>query len=48
MNAAAAATASIAANQPTLIICSSCKDAFNSDEQIVNAKGEAFHTYCFV
>ncbi len=31
-----------------LIICSSCKEPFDSDQQIVNAKGEAFHTYCFV
>jgi len=31
-----------------LIICSSCKDPFDADQQIVNAKGEAFHTDCFV
>ena len=31
-----------------LIICSNCKEPFDSDQQIVNAKGEAFHTYCFV
>lgn len=32
----------------TMIICASCKDPFDSEQQIVNAKGEAFHTRCFV
>lgn len=31
-----------------MVICASCKDPFDSDQQIVNAKGEAFHTQCFV
>ena len=31
-----------------LIICSSCKEPFDSNQQIVNAKGETFHTHCFV
>lgn len=31
-----------------LIICASCKDPFDADQQIINAKGEAFHTRCFV
>ena len=31
-----------------LIICASCKDLFDADQQIIYAKGEAFHTQCFV
>ncbi len=31
-----------------MIICASCKDPFDAEQQIVNAKGEAFHTHCFV
>lgn len=31
-----------------LIICASCKDPFEADQQIINANGEAFHTRCFV
>lgn len=34
-------------NMP-MIICASCKDPFDAEQQIVNAKGEAFHTRCFV
>jgi len=31
-----------------MILCASCKDPFDSDHQIINANGEAFHTQCFV
>lgn len=31
-----------------LIKCSNCEESFDSNQQIINAKGEAFHAHCFV
>jgi hypothetical protein len=30
------------------LTCSDCLGGFGQDEQIVNATGETYHTYCFV
>lgn len=31
-----------------LIKCANCKEALDSSQQIINAKGETFHPHCFV
>jgi hypothetical protein len=29
-------------------VCFNCKEPFDSDQQIVNAKNEIYHQHCFV
>ena len=30
------------------IVCASCRGPFDGNQEIVNAKGETFHSHCFV